>query len=46
MIQIAKNEVFGPFLDFGGLDQLDIAYDGSPECFLTCSSGYRSCTTN
>ncbi len=26
MIQIAKNEVFGRFLEFGTLDQLDIAY--------------------
>ena len=34
MIQIAKNEVFGPFLDFGGSDQLDIPDDGSPKCFF------------
>ena len=27
----SKNEVLGLFLDFGGSDQLDIAYDGSPE---------------
>ena len=26
MIQIAENEVFGPFLEFGASEQLDIAY--------------------
>ena len=26
MIQIAKNEVFGHFLEFGASDRLDIAY--------------------
>ena len=46
MIQIAKNEVFGHFLEFGGSDLLDIAYDGSPKSFSTYSSGYRSYTAN
>ena len=32
------------FLEFGCSDQLDIAYDGTPKCFSTNSSGYRSCT--
>ena len=34
------------FLDLGGLDRLDIAYDGSPKCFSTCGSSYRSCIIN
>ena len=42
----AKNEVFGLFLDFGGSNRLDIAYDGSPKCFSTYGSGYRSCKIN
>ena len=36
----------GLFLNFGGSDRLDIAYDGSPKCFSTCDSGYRSCIIN
>ena len=38
--------VFGLFLDFGGSDRLDIAYDDSPKCFSTYGSGLRSCTIN
>ena len=33
----------GLFLDFGGSDRLDIAYDGSPKCFSTYGAGYSSC---
>ena len=36
----------GLFLDFGGLDGLDIAYDGSPKCFSTCGAGFSSCIIN
>ena len=33
MIQIAKNEVFGPFLEFGAPEQLDIAnFDRTKWC--------------
>ena len=33
MIQKVKKEVFGHFLEFGLLDQLDIAYCDSTKCF-------------
>ena len=33
MIQRAKIEVLGPFLEFGLLDPLDIAYCDSAKCF-------------
>ena len=33
MIQRAKKEVFGRFLEFGLLDRLDIAYCDSTKCF-------------
>ena len=36
MIQRAKNEVFGRFLTFGMLDQLDITYCDSNKCLPTC----------
>ena len=36
MIYRAKNEVFGRFLKFGMLDQLDIAYCDSNKCLPTC----------
>ena len=35
MIQIAKNEVFGDFLDFGLSGQLDIAQSDREECSKT-----------
>ena len=35
MIQRAKKEVFGHFLEFGLLDWLDIAYGDSNKCFPT-----------
>ena len=35
MIQRAKKEVFGHFLEFGLLDRLDIAYCDSTKCFPT-----------
>ena len=41
MIRIAKNEVFGRFLEFGTLDRLDIAYfDRTKLCsrFGNCNS--------
>ena len=38
MIQKAKNEVFGHFLEFGLLDRLDIAYFDSTKCFPTFSN--------
>ena len=31
--ELSTNEVFGHFLEFGLLDGLDNAYDGSPKCF-------------
>ena len=37
---------FGLFLTFGVALRPDIAYDGSPKCFSTCGSGYRSCIIN
>ena len=45
MIQSAKNEVFGHFLEFGLLDRLDIAYFDGTKCFLLlnlCSNGIVS----
>ena len=33
MIQKAKNEVFGHFLEFGLLDRTDTAYFDSTKCF-------------
>ena len=42
MIQRAKNEVFGHFLEFGLLDQLDIAYRDSTKCFPTFGIVTRS----
>ena len=33
----------GLFLNFGGSDQLHIAYDDSPKCFSTCGAGFCSC---
>ena len=33
--ELSTNEVFGHFLEFGLLDGLDNAYDGSPKCFST-----------
>ena len=38
MIQRAKKEVFGHFLEFGLLDQLDIAYCSSTKCFPIMSN--------
>ena len=35
MIQSAKNEVFGLYIEFGLLDRLDIAYYDGTKCFLT-----------
>ena len=34
MIQIAENEVFGPFLEFGASDCLDIAYFDGTKWYL------------
>ena len=45
-IDRAKKEVFAHFLNFGGLDRLDIAYDDSPQCFSTYNAGYSSCIIN
>ena len=42
MIQRAKVEVFGHFLEFGLLDRLDIAYFDGTKCFLTLSGCERS----
>ena len=42
MIQSVKKEVFGHYLDFGMLDQLDIAYCDSTKCFLTFGNIARS----
>ena len=42
MIQKAKNEVFGHFLEFGLLDRLDIAYCDSTKCFPTFGNVTRS----
>ena len=42
MIQEAKNEVFGHFLEFGLSDRLDIAYIDRTKCFLTFSNVTRS----
>ena len=42
MIQSAKKEVIGRFLDLGLLDQLDIAYYDRTECFLTFDNLTRS----
>ena len=36
----------GLFLNFGGSDRLDIAYDDSPQCFSTYNAGYSSCIIN
>ena len=36
----------GLFLNFGGLDQLHIAYDGSPKLFSTSGAGYSLCIIN
>ena len=43
MIQRAKKEVFGHFLEFGLLDRLDIAYCDSTKCFPTFGNVTRSC---
>ena len=43
MIQRAKKEGFGRFLDFGLLDRLDIAYCDRTKCFPTFSNVTRSC---
>ena len=42
MIQSAKNEVFGHFLEFGLLDRLDIAYCDSTKCLPTFGNVTRS----
>ena len=42
MIQRAKKEVFGHFLEFGLLDRLDIAYCDSTKCFPTFGNITRS----
>ena len=42
MIQSAKNEVFGHYLEFGLLDQLDIAYYDMTIRFLTFGNTTRS----
>ena len=42
MIQRAKNEVFGHFLEFGLLDRLDTAYCDSTKCFPTFGKVTRS----
>ena len=42
MIQKAKNEVFGHFLEFGLLDRLDIAYCDSTKCLPTFGNVTRS----
>ena len=42
MIQRAKIEVFGHFLDFGLLDRLDTAYCDSTKCFPTFGKVTRS----
>ena len=42
MIQIAKNEGFGHFLEFGLLDRLDIAYCDSTKCLPTFGNVTRS----
>ena len=41
MIQSAKNEVFGHFLEFGLLVRLDIAYFDGTKCFLTFGNDTR-----
>ena len=42
MIQSAKKQVFGRFLDLGLLDRLDIAYFGRTICFPTFGNTTRS----
>ena len=42
MIQRAKNEVFGHFLEFGLLDRLDIAYCDRTQCFPAFGNITRS----
>ena len=42
MIQRAKKEVFGHFLEFGLLDWLDIAYCDSTKCFPPVANVTRS----
>ena len=42
MIQRAKKEVFGHFLEFGMLDRVDIAYCDSTKCFPTFGNVTRS----
>ena len=42
MIQRAKKEVFGHFLEFGLLDRLDIAYCDRTKCFTTFGNVTRS----
>ena len=46
MIQRAKIEVFGHFLEFGTSEGLDIAYYDSTKCFSTFDHGKRSCIIN
>ena len=43
MIQRAKKDVLGHFLEFGLLDRLDIAYCDSIKCFPTFGNIARSC---
>ena len=42
MIQKAKNEVFGNFLEFGLFDWLNIAYDDRTKCVITFNNANRS----
>ena len=41
MIQIAQNEFLYHFLEFGGLDLLDIAYYHSPKCYWQCGHSFK-----
>ena len=46
MIQRAKKEVFGHFLEFGLLDRIDIACCDSTKCFPTFGNITGSCRIN
>ena len=46
MIQRAENEVFGHFLEFGGLDGADIAYNDWAKYFSAFDDDKRSCIIN
>ena len=46
MIQIAKNEVFGHFLELGTSGGSHITYSDNTKCFLLLGYGKRSCIIN